>query len=240
MPVKIKRISDSVARSFRLRICHISDTHGGFPRLTGRYDLVIHTGDFFPNSYEVMNKNITKEMAFQLDWLTQNLTNMKRWLQGTPFMFIPGNHDFLHHALMEQTIASEGISVIDATEKVVTFGGVNFYGFPYVPAINGMWNYEREVPEMEQEVEKMVTALNDRYVDVLLTHAPLYQILDLTHGNEAIGSTVISNALDYKVKKEMLPLHLLCGHCHEANGVAVRGEMLVSNAACTYHTIEVK
>lgn len=240
MAFKIKRISDATSRKFKLRVCHISDTHGSLPRLEGRYDLVVHSGDFFPNSYEVMNKNITKEMAFQLDWLSQNLRKIKIWLQGTPMFFIPGNHDFLHPQLTEQTLASDGIIATDITEKVHTFLGVNFYGFPYVPAINGMWNYEKEIPEMELEVDKLVKTLNETYVDVLVTHAPLYQTLDLTHGNETIGSTVLSNALDYKIEKNRLPMYLLCGHCHEAHGVSIRGEMLVSNAACTAHTIEVK
>ena len=240
MVAKIKRISDKTSRKFKMRICHVSDTHGGFPRLNGTYDLVVHSGDFFPNSYEVMNKNITKEMAFQLDWLNQNLRNIKIWLQGCKLLFIPGNHDFLHPALMEKTLTEDGIDAKNIMEKVVNVDDVTFYGFPYVPAINGMWNHEREIPEMEIEVDKMVKALNATYVDVLVTHAPLYQYLDLTRGNDIIGSTVIANAIDYKLNKDKIPTHLLCGHCHEANGIAIRDKMLISNAACTYHTIEIK
>lgn len=184
-----------------------------------------------------MNRSL--EMAFQLDWLSQNIRNIKLWLQGQPLLFILGNHDFLHPQLMAQTLASEGITAINLTEQVVSFQNVNFYGFPYVPAINGMFNYEREIPEMELEVDKMVKALNQSSVEVLVTHAPLYQVLDLTHGNDTIGSTVITNALDYKVEDKRRPTYLLHGHCHESNGVTVRGDMLVSNAATTYHTIEI-
>jgi 3',5'-cyclic AMP phosphodiesterase CpdA len=53
MPLKIKRVSDATAKKYKMRVCHISDTHGGFPKLSGRYDLVIHSGDFFPNSIAV-------------------------------------------------------------------------------------------------------------------------------------------------------------------------------------------
>jgi len=238
--MRITRVSDIVARKYKLRICHVSDTHGEFPHLHGRYDVVVHSGDFFPNSAAMMHKNLTQEMAFQLDWLSQNIRNIKLWLQGRSFLFILGNHDFLHPQLMAQTLATEGIAAINLTEQVISYENVNFYGFPYVPPINGMFNYEREIPEMEFEAEKMVKALNNSYVDVLVTHAPLYQILDLTHGNDTIGSTVITNVLDYKMNKEHLPSYLLHGHCHEANGLAIRGEMLISNAACTYHIIEVK
>jgi hypothetical protein len=47
---------------------------------------------------------------------------------------------------------------------------------------------------MQAEVDKMVNVLNQSYVDILACHVPLYHHLDLTSGNEAVGSTVISHA----------------------------------------------
>jgi Icc-related predicted phosphoesterase len=241
MVFKISQISSKTRRNFRLRACHISDTHGGLPKLSGRYDIVVHSGDILPNSYAVMNRNITQEMAFQLDWLTQNLINFKKWLQGTPFLFIPGNHDFLHPDIIEKTLNSEGIKAINLSNKRVMYEDISFYGFPYVPAIGGnMWNYEREIPEMDVEVGKMLDVINKDYTDVIVAHAPLYQILDLTKGNDTTGSTVIANAFDYEMNKNMLPLYYMHGHIHEANGLTVRNNMLISNAATTFHTIEIK
>ncbi len=222
-----------------MRLMHVSDTHGKFPRLYGRYDAVIHTGDLFPNSHHVFNGNKNQEMAFQLQWLRDNMNEMKSWLQGHPFLYVPGNHDFLHSSLMEFEMRAVGLEAFDLTDRMLTFQGVNFYGFPYVPAINGMWNYEREIPEMQKEVDKMVLELNKQYVDVLACHAPLRKVLDLSMGNELLGSTVISDALDYKVSKDMQPAFYLCGHIHEANGMAIRNGMVVSNAATTRHIIEV-
>lgn len=222
-----------------MRLMHVSDTHGKFPRLYGRYDAVIHTGDLFPNSHHLFNGNKTKEMAFQLQWLRDNLNEMKGWLQGHPFLYVPGNHDFLNSSLMEFEMRSIGLEAFDLTDRMLTFQGVNFYGFPYVPEINGMWNYERNFHDMEVEVDKMVLELNKQHVDVLACHAPLYKVLDLSMGNELLGSTVISNALDYKLNEGMLPDFYLCGHIHEANGMTVRNGMMVSNAATTRHIIEV-
>lgn len=236
--MKIKRISDQFVRKFKLRLMHVSDTHGRFPRLYGRYDVVVHTGDLFPNSHFVgTNKNA--EMAFQLQWLRQNMEVMKTWLGGHPFLYVPGNHDFLHSSLMEFEMRQVGLEAFDLTDKTLKFRGVNFFGFPYVPSINGMWNYERGVPEMQKEVEKMVEALNKEYVDVLCCHAPMHGMLDLTMGNEVVGCSTIANALDYKVARDMLPQYYLCGHIHEANGMTVRNGMMVSNAATTRHIIEV-
>lgn len=236
--MKIRRVSDSVVRNFKLRIMHVSDTHGGFPKLFGRFDAILHTGDLFPNSHHVMQGNRTQEMLFQHQWLKDVMPDFKKWLGGHPFLYVPGNHDFLASALMELDLRNENIEAFDLTDKMLTFQGVNFYGFPYVPAINGMWNYEREIPEMEKEVEKMVAECNKQYIDVLACHAPLYKCLDLSMGNQLLGSTVISNALDYKIGKDMQPSHYMCGHIHEAHGMAIRNGMLISNAATTQQIIE--
>ena len=139
---------------------------------------------------------------------------------------------------MESFLQSEGIDAHNLTDQVVTFQGVNFYGFPYVPAINGMWNYEREIPEMQKQIEPLVEALNKNYVDVLACHAPIYKVLDLSMGNEILGSTVIAEALDYKIARDMQPAYYCHGHIHEAAGISIRNHMLVSNAATTHLIIE--
>lgn len=222
-----------------MRGLHVSDTHGQFPRLYGRFDVVIHTGDLCANSHHVMNGDKAKEALFQHQWLQDNMADFKSWLNGHPLLYVPGNHDFMPSIALEQELRSEGIEAFDLTDKMLTFQGVNFYGFPYVPAINGMWNYEREIPEMETEVEKMVEACNKQYVDVLACHAPIYKCLDLSMSNQLLGSTVIANALDYKIARDMQPAYYLHGHIHEAAGVSIRNGMLVSNAATTQIIIEI-
>lgn len=222
-----------------MRLCHVSDTHGGFPRLLGRYDAVIHTGDFFPNTHHVVIGEKAEEAKAQMVWLEGNIADMKQQLQGHPYFFVLGNHDFVPSQEVEAYLRSEGVKAFDLTDKIVSYQGVNFYGFPYVPSINGMWNYERELPEMQVEVDKMVTVLNSSYVDVLACHAPMYKCLDLSYGNDILGSTVIANAMDYQINKGMQPMAYLHGHIHEAHGLTVRNGMLVSNAAITYQIIEV-
>jgi Icc-related predicted phosphoesterase len=237
--MKIKRISDKFARNFKLRILHLSDTHGHLPRLYGRFDVVLHTGDLFPNSHHVMTGDKNREMAFQLQWLRDEMPNFKKQLNGHPFIYVPGNHDMCHSALMEFELRQEDIEAFDITDKIFSFQDVKFFGFPYVPYISGIWNYEREIPEMQQEVKKLVTACNAEYIDVLACHAPIHKCLDLSMGNEILGSTVIADALDYKISEGMQPSHYLCGHIHEAHGMALRNGMLVSNAATTQQIIEV-
>jgi Icc-related predicted phosphoesterase len=222
-----------------MRLCHVSDTHGGFPMLYGRFDAVIHTGDFFPNSAAVMQGNKVQEAVFQSEWLRSQIPTMKAWLRGHPFLYVPGNHDFTASERMGDMLRAEGIDAVCLADKITQYRGVNFYGLPYVPFISGMWNYEREIPEMQVEVDKMVERLNQEKVNVLACHAPIHKVLDLSMGNEILGSTVIANALDYKINKENMPTHYLCGHIHEAHGVTVRNGMMISNAATTQHLIEV-
>lgn len=237
--MKIKRVSDAVVRNFKMRLCHISDTHGGFPRLHGKYDAVIHTGDFFPNSHFRGEGNKVREAVFQMRWLEDNIDVMKQQLQGHPYFFILGNHDFVNPKMVEAFLNSEGVVALDLTDQLVTFKGVNFYGFPYIPFIDGGWNYEKQIPEMQEEADKMAEVLNKTFVDVLACHAPLNKCLDLSYGNQLLGSSVIANTLDYKVAKEFMPANYLCGHIHEAHGLTIRNGMLVSNAATTYQIIEV-
>lgn len=238
--MKIKRVSDAIARHYKLRCCHVSDTHGGFPRLHGRYDCVVHSGDFFPNSHHVQTSNKVQEAVFQMKWLQDNVANLKLQLQGHPYLFVLGNHDFVNPQMIEQFLISEGVKAIDLTDKVVTHNGVKFYGFPYVPAIGGnMWNYEKEVPEMQVEVDRMIADLEKERVDVIVAHAPLARCLDVSYSNMVLGSSVIANGLDYKLSDDKRPSHYLHGHIHEAHGLAVRNGMLVSNAAITYQIIEI-
>jgi Icc-related predicted phosphoesterase len=237
--MKIKRVSDAIVRSFKMRLMHVSDTHGGFPRLHGRFDCVIHSGDFFPNSHHVMQANKTREMAFQLQWLRDQIPNIKQWLGGHTMIYVPGNHDFLHQDMVEYELQSAGIKAYGIADRMLLHEGINFYGFPHVPPIDGTWNYEKHLPEMQTEVDKMVVQLNSQKVDVLICHAPMYKCLDLTYGNELTGNTVMNNAFDYQIAEAMRPNFYLCGHIHEAHGLTLRDGVLVSNAATTYQIVEV-
>jgi Icc-related predicted phosphoesterase len=223
----------------KLRLCHCADLHGFHSKLYGRFSCIVLSGDWFDNSKTVGNGNKTQEMVFQLNWLNNNINNIKQWTQGLPLFFILGNHDFLHPDLVEQTLRKEGIDATSLHEKIITHKEYNFYGFPYVPSMGTMWNYERSIPEMEVEVDKLVNALNKTHIDVLVMHSPLYGILDLNYGNENIGSSVILNALLYKVKPSMLPRYVLTGHVHENAGTAIKNNMLISNAATIQTIIEI-
>lgn len=232
-----------------LRICHNSDNHGNFPVLYGKFSAVLNSGDFFPNSERCGNKPY--EMEFQLNWLRNNIENgkFKEWLGNCPFLYVPGNHDFLPHYVMEEELRKAGIEAYDLTDQLVEFQGFNFYGFPYIPYCGGFWNYELQLPEMQREVDLMVAKFRDYYksnqmIDVLVAHSPPYGNLDVTHGNSIIGNIPMANALDYKMFTENLtrigPSYYCCGHEHSSWGVSMRNDMLLSNAATSQIILELK
>lgn len=222
------------------RLCHVSDTHGQFVPMFGRYDIVVHSGDFFPDPPG--NPQFKAQVGlWQLDWLQANLPVMKKWLNGSPFLFTLGNHDWAYPPMMEKILNDNGIKAICLHDEVVDFDDIHFYGFPYVPAINGQYNYEREVPEMQIEVKKMVDSINNAdYVDVMVCHAPPYQNLDYDISGQVLGSRVIANALDYEIWADKMPSYYLCGHIHSGNGITMRDKILISNAARSKHIIEIK
>ena len=214
-----------------MRILHISDTHSLLPKLKGNFDIVVHSGDIFPN----FGYSIDKEKEFQLRWLETNIPYFKEWLQDKPFLFVPGNHDHVNPLLVELVLNSNNIYSIFLKEEILTFKNYNFYGFPHVPYINGSFSYELCVSEMKYKVDKMVSASKNMKIDVLVAHAPLANILDLTEYNIHIGNTIMSNALTYETNVD----YYFSGHCHSSHGITKVGNMLVSNAALTQHIIEV-
>jgi Icc-related predicted phosphoesterase len=172
-----------------MKIQHISDTHGSIPILEG--DIVIHSGDMYPN-------------------ICNNEEKQKNWFNGVkidrPFFFCHGNHDYY----MPE-------NVIDITNKQVEYKGISIYGFPYVPYIDGDWNYELSISEMKEAVREIPK------VDILVSHAPI--ILD-----KGMGNNILLNHLFYN---DLMPKYFLCGHIHEGAGITEFKDTLISNAACT-------
>lgn len=230
--MKIKRVSDSIARTFKMRISHISDTHGNFPKMNGKYDCVVFSGDFFPTTKAHNYIDKTEEISNQKFWLDKNIENIKRWLNQNPFLFILGNHDFISPDYVEEFLKNNEIEAIDLTGKLIEFNRVAFYGFPWVPEIDGSWNYECSSLQMKQQVDLAFKTIEHNLIEVFVSHGPVHNILDLTYGNEHVGNLFMKNILckiDY----------FLCGHIHEAMGLANVDGVLHSNAAMHNHVIEI-
>lgn len=217
------------------KIIHVSDTHGTLPYLRGNFEAVVLTGDFAPN----FSYGVDKEPYYQIKWLEEQAPNIKNWLRGLTLLFTLGNHDYMNPYEMEAVLRAEGIDAYCLHDKITNFNNINFYGFPYVPPINGMYNYECDVNKMAHHIDNMVYKINSTYVDVIAAHCPIYGCLDYCYNQfQNFGNTLMANAFDYKINKDMTPSYYLCGHIHTSHGITMRKGVLVSNAATTTQVIE--
>lgn len=219
-----------------MRIIHVSDTHGKFPELKGYGQVVVHSGDFCPDF--ICNDN--QPAYYQEIWLKEKVVQIKNWLNGRPLLFCLGNHDHISPTVFEKVLKDAGIEAYDLTEKVVVYGSVNFYGFPYVPTINGKYAYECNIYQMQDRVDAMLAVTEVMYIDVIVAHCPPANCLDYDHYQDRhFGNTSLTQALDYKWSRDMLPQAILVGHIHSNNGVTIKNGVLISNAATTQNIIEI-
>lgn len=215
-----------------MKFCHISDTHSTFPKINKDAEFIIHSGDFFPNFVYTYQGNLVQEAKFQEKWLLDNIEALKNQLNGRDFLFVLGNHDFLHPEIMEKILINNNVKAINLTNKLVNYKGIKLYGFPYIPYIVGKWNYEMHIGPMDDAFDVVLSIMNREYVDILVCHSPPANILDLCR-YEHLGSTIIYNGLFYKLNKDMFPKYVLFGHIHEARGIFKDSGTIFSNSATT-------
>lgn len=218
-----------------MRVLHNSDCHGRLVELQGSFDCVVNTGDFCPNSSHFLTGNKILETEFQINWLRSQASQIKKWLRGKPYLFVLGNHDFISPEIFSTILSENKIENYNLHDKITTFNGVNFYGFPYVNSINGYWNYECNFQDMNDHIEEMTSKINNTYCDVIAAHSPIAGIL-----NEGYGSHELRNMFDYEaIHRDMMPRFYLCGHHHKTFGVTLFRGMVVSNAATVSHILEI-
>jgi Icc-related predicted phosphoesterase len=220
-----------------MRICHISDTHGNLNPLRGKFDIIIHSGDFFPD-YNIYKAGIIDSKDFQQKYLAYKVKKIKGQVGTKPFFFVLGNHDFVDPDLIENILRDNDINAFSLHNKIVNYNDFSFYGFPYVPYINGCWNYELDSSQMKVKSSNLIKDIKGKKVDVIVAHAPLHGFLDQTSNGTHIGNNILIDYLTYKLDVVDLPKWYLCGHVHESHGINCDGSIFVSNAATTQNIIE--
>jgi Icc-related predicted phosphoesterase len=218
-----------------MKIIHISDNHSYFFPLPKEGEVVIHSGDLLPNFGRPIKRH--QEIRFQTEWVKTRIETFKEWLDGRPFYFCEGNHDFINpvHILKEA-----GIEAFTITNEPQRYLDQTIFGIPYIPFIAAEWNWELTLPDMQNEFLKFDQYFNsglevyERMPSILVCHAPPSGILSDVYGN-----SILSNFISY-VWKDKLPKILLTGHVHNQGNkeVEVFG-MRVSNAACCARLIEI-
>lgn len=219
-----------------IKIAHVSDNHSTFPIIPDEADIIFHSGDLFPNK----TRGLKIEPRFQMEWAHYKLDKIINWIGNRPFVFCRGNHDY-YDGLCE-VLRTKNIEAYDITNSFCRLNikgqEILTYGIPYINYIAGEWRYELLGQDMANEFR----VVNDKFLeigmpDILVCHAPIYQILDKNEWGEHCGNRVLADYISY-VWRDNLPKLLLCGHIHGAHGLAEVFGMKVSNAATTVNLIE--
>jgi len=219
-----------------MKILHVSDTHGGMPRLSAHADVVVHSGDFLPNVSFGMP---VLEQAFQPRWLEAEGARLRAWIGNRPFLFCPGNHDFVDPV---PYLRAAGVDAHSICNTFLDYEGIGFYGFPWVPVCGPYgsrpaWNWMASAAERRARLAPAVELLNQGAIDVLVTHGPMRGVLDRNDYGERCGSRVLREVLQSARHPPKLLLH---GHIHESAGILRwRKHTRVSNAACTQRILEI-
>lgn len=215
-----------------MKILHISDTHGGMPLLQAEGDIVVHSGDMMPNrSFGIREI----EYTFQRYWIEDVSARMKAWIGDRPFLFTPGNHDYIDPTPVMRDADIDARLLCNGS---LTVDGVRFYGSPWTPMFCG-WNWMcSDAGEMHGNLAPAVEGFELGEIDVFVSHGPMFGVLDRNASGERCGSKVLREVMQNAEHPPKLFLH---GHIHEGCGVQgwSRG-VIVSNAACSQRVLTVQ
>lgn len=167
---------------------------------------MLHAGD-------VSYRSNREEIVDFLDWFAK---------QPFPYkIFIAGNHDFFFERKKEALIKAlvpEGVHYLK--DEAVVIDGLKIWGSPYTP-----WFYRWAFNK--RRGEPLATHWNQipADTDILLTHGPVYGILDTVINEQNAGDKdLLKRVLEIKPKAHV------CGHIHEAYGMVRRHGIRFVNA----------
>jgi len=185
----------------------ISDTHGDHEKLgimSG--DVLIHCGDMF-NLYNRSDVDFEKID----DWFGRQNFDL--------ILCIDGKHDF---DLEERSkhLANPFKNAVVLNGDSYTYKGVNFFGAPWVPDLDGHAYF------VSNSDLKSKWAEIPNNTDVLITHTPPAGIMDKSSSGLKFGCPYLSTALD------SLSPRLHCfGHVHASSGVLRKNDTMYINAS---------
>lgn len=133
-------------------------------------------------------------------------------------VLVPGNHDtYIRDALGADRRKRWYGNLHVLVDKRETICGLDFYGTPWVPYINGIWAYEEDDVDLAKRFANI-----PRGIDFLVAHTPPFGIDSHgEHWDVSLGSTRCggcfrhfgSSALRAAVELTQ-PKFLVCGHIH--------------------------
>lgn len=177
--------------------------------LPAEADMILHAGDVSIRGKE------------------HEIEDFFKWYSALPYKYkvmIAGNHDFLFEDDKEkiQELLKKYPDIIYVEDSMVEIEGLKIWGSPIQPWFHN-WAFNRNRGE---EIKKYWDIIQDD-IDILVTHGPPYDILDMTMYGGAVGCVDLMN----RVKElKNLKLHVF-GHIHEAAGYEFKDGVHFANAS---------
>ena len=165
--------------------------------LPAEADMIIHGGDISMGGYEY------------------EIESFLKWYSLLPYKYkilISGNHDKLFEKQrgLSQELLKKYPDIIYLESQEVIIEGIKIYGEPRQPTFGYGWVFNVDRGE---KIKKYWDAVPDD-IEVLVTHGPPYEILDLTARGGVVGCVDLLNRI-----KELKSLKLcIFGHIHEDAG----------------------
>jgi len=199
-----------------MRVVVISDTHADHDALgVLEGDVLIHCGDV--------------EHLFAPD--PQALAKVDAWFGQQRFdqiLVTGGNHDLGLERLVHAGISQPFQNATFLQDSGVVLQGVRFYGSPWVPKLIGHAFFADDAALQE------AWAKIPDDTDVLITHTPPLDILDVSSSGLVLGCPHLQERLAYLRPK----LHCF-GHVHAASGARTLDGTTFVNAALVNRSFEI-
>lgn len=207
-----------------MKLVFISDTHNMHLRIpdVGGGDIIFHTGDISGRGYEY-------EIEDFIQWYGE--------LDFSHRVLVPGNHDFGFESdyAKYKTMCDEA-GIILLNDSGITIDGIKIWGSPMSPWFHN-WAFNRGRNDNECALYgvdpiKPHWDMIPEDTDILLTHGPVYGILDelVFVGGTPKGQFVGCVDLRNRIRGLNLKIHS-CGHIHEGYGTYIQDGVLHINAS---------
>lgn len=144
-----------------------------------------------------------------------NFLQFLEWFSSrahTHKIFIAGNHDKYLENNDQQVLAdAKALGLIYLCDSGVEIDGVKFWGSPITPQFHD-WSFMRSEAEIDQHWK-----LIPEGTDVLITHGPIWGVLDEVQRSEHVVENTGCPSLAKRVADVKPSFHVF-GHIHECHG----------------------
>lgn len=207
----------------KLKIWHISDTHGYHKKLKipEGIDIIIHSGDAGNYGDPYRSEPEIREFA--------------NWFATLPIeykIYVAGNHDSSVEHLLWNKQLFDKLNIDYLFNSTINIMGIQIWGSPFTPRF-GNWSFMKD----RSKINKVWESIPED-TDIIITHGPPKYILDLTINRDHSLESCGDSALGKKIIK--LNPKLVCfGHIHNTEDVRNAGilkltgeDIIYSNGSC--------